>query len=196
MAGEYPYKHIVDRTLKIAFKPSEFWAETSQENVTASECFLRYLLVIQAIPAAATFLGLVLFGYSAGPLGSVSVPIGRALGAGITAYVQGLAAVGLAGWLASFLAPKFGGASSLDRGITLMTMAFLPAAAAGILMLVPSLSLLSGLVGLYSLYLAWVGIGPMMGIPDDRKVPYAVVLFLAAVLIVSLFTVMSRKAVW
>ncbi len=196
MAGDYPYKYIVDRTLKIALKPGEFWAETSQENTTAAECYLKYLLIVQAIPAVATFLGLVLFGYSAGPFGNIGVPFGNALGAGISAYIQGLVAAGLVGFLASALAPKFGGASSLDRGVTLVTMATLPMALAGILMLVPTVGLLSALVGIYCLYLLWVGIGPMMGIPDDRKVPYAVVLIVVTVIVMAVFTTITRKVVW
>jgi hypothetical protein len=62
---------------------------------------------------------------------------------------------------------------------------------AGIVNVLPQLSPLGFLAGLYSIYLFYLGMTPMMKTPDDQVIPYMVV---SAILVIVLMLVAGALA--
>ena len=51
---------LVSRVRGILFKPNEEWAKIKAEDLTITQLFLNYALILAAIPAVAQFLGRLL----------------------------------------------------------------------------------------------------------------------------------------
>ena len=66
------------------------------------------------------------------------------------------------GWLASVLAPTFGGQSNLVQGLKLAVFGGTPMMLAGVFNLLPALSIIGLLVALYSLYVMYLGLPVLM----------------------------------
>jgi hypothetical protein len=71
--------------------------------------------------------------------------------------------------------------------------AFFPTAwwIAGFFSLMPKLAILSIVGGLYSLWVLYTGLAPLMGVPSDRAVNYTAVVVLVAIVITILALVVG-----
>jgi hypothetical protein len=80
------------------------------------------------------------------------------------------------------LAPTFGAQRSFSNALKLTVYSYTPVWLAGLFLLVPGLSFLT-ILGLYGLYLLWLGLPPLMAAPFDKSVPYAVTAVICAVVL-------------
>jgi hypothetical protein len=78
------------------------------------------------------------------------------------------------------LAPTFDADKTTRNALKLTVYSYTPVWLAGIFLLVPGLSFLS-ILGLYGFYLLWVGLPVLMRAPQDKSLPYALVVVLIAV---------------
>ena len=78
------------------------------------------------------------------------------------------------------LAPIFGGKKNFGNAVKLSVYSHTPLWLAGIFLLVPGLNFLL-MLGLYGIYLLWVGL-PMMGVPTYRALGYAVIVTICALI--------------
>jgi hypothetical protein len=160
---------LVERANAIMLRPREEWRVIEREPVRPSE-LLIYVAVLAAIPEIANFIGQSLIGgYK---------PIVPSLLRAIIAYVVTLAMVYIIAGIIDLLAPKFGGKKNFGNAVKLSVYSHTPLWLAGIFLLVPGLNFLL-ILGLYGLYLLWVGL-PLMGIPRYRAWRYAVIVTVCA----------------
>ena len=68
------------------------------------------------------------------------------------------------------------------NALKLTAYSYTPAWLAGIFLLVPGLSFLM-ILGLYGLYLMWLGLPPLMQAPREKALPYAAAVIVIAVVI-------------
>ena len=100
-------------------------------------------------------------------------------------YVAGLL---LTAFVVDALAPSFGSEKNFGRSLQLVAYGATPALVAGLFQILPLLSAIVGLAGaIYSLYLWYIGLGPIKNTPEDKKIVYLIVTF--AVLLVVYFVV-------
>jgi Yip1 domain len=166
---------IVERVKTITLSPATAWSVIEAEQHTPQSLFVPYMLILAAIPAAATFIGMSLVGI--GGFGfSMRLPILSGLAMMISGYVFSLAIVFGMGWLVSILAPNFGGQSNLMQGLKLVVFGGTPMFLAGILSILPALGMLSLLAAFYSLYVMYLGLPVLMKNPKEKTIPYMVVL--------------------
>jgi hypothetical protein len=85
--------------------------------------------------------------------------------------------------LIDVLAPSFGAQKNFPNALKLSVYSHTPAWLAGIFLIVPGLGFLRSL-GLYGLYLLWLGLPPLMRAPRDKALLYAGAVVLCAVLLV------------
>lgn len=179
---------IVARAKAITINPAATWPVIDAEKHDAKSLFVPYLLILAAIPAVASFIGLSLVGM--GGFGfSFRVPIASGLAMMVTTYILSLVMTFGIGWLASVLAPTFGGQSNLVQGLKLAVFGSTPMMLAGVFNILPALSIVGLLVALYSLYVMYLGLPVLMKNPNEKTIPYMVVLFIAS--IVSAVVLMS-----
>ena len=71
-------------------------------------------------------------------------------------------------------APRFGGRKNFGNALKLSVYSHTPLWLAGIFLLIPGLNFLL-ILGVYGLYLFWIGLPLLMQVPDDKALPYAAV---------------------
>jgi hypothetical protein len=80
------------------------------------------------------------------------------------------------------LAPTFSGTPSQIQALKVATYSYTASWVAGIFLLVPALSFLS-ILGVYSLYLLYLGLPVLMKSPADKALNYTVVVIIAAIVL-------------
>jgi len=141
--------------------PQAEWPAVANESSDALA--IRYVAILALIPALARLVGgWLIGGYT---------PFFAALVGAVTGYVLSLVAVFVVALVVDLLAPKFGGQRNYSNALRLTAYSFTPVWLAGIFLLVPGASFLV-LLGVYGLYLMWIGMPVLMQSPKDRTVPY------------------------
>jgi len=169
---------LIDRAKGIILKPVEEWPKIAAETDSQSEILKNYVLPLAAIGPVASLIGGQIFGYGA-LFVSYRPSIVSSLVTALLSFVLTIVGVFVLAAIADWLAPKFEGQSNKANAFKLVAYGGTAAWLAGIFSLVPMLAVF-GLLGLYSLYLFYTGVGPMMAVPEAKRIAYTVVTFLAA----------------
>jgi hypothetical protein len=172
---------LVQRVQGVLLRPKDEWLKIKNESTTVSELFTSYAVILAAIPAAAQFIGRLLFRLEV-PFARVPAwTAGRALSHAVLSYVFSLAIVYAFAVILDALAPNFSSARNLTNAMKLAVYGMTPVWVAGILYIIPGLGLLATLAGLYGLYVLYEGFqAPMMETPKDRVLGFLVVSAIAA----------------
>ncbi len=183
--------NLVARVKAILLTPKTEWAVIDGEPATVASLYSGYVVPLAAIPAVAGFIGMSILGF--GVFGStIRVPILAGLTSAVVQYVGALVGVYLLGLIANELAPNFGGQKNPIQALKVAAYASTASWVAGIFMMVPGLRML-GILGVYSLYLLFLGLPALMKAPEDKAVSYtAVVIIAAVVLFVVVGSISSR----
>ena len=183
--------NLVARVKAILLSPKTEWAVIDGEPATVASLYTGYIIPLAAIPAIAGFIGMSIFGF--GIFGStIRVPIMTGLTSAVVQYVGALAGVYLLGLIADALAPNFGGQKNPIQAFKVAAYASTASWVSGIFLMVPGLRML-GILGVYSLYLLFLGLPVLMKAPEDKAVGYtAVVIIAAVVLFVVVGSISSR----
>jgi hypothetical protein len=174
MTGPSPVagqRSLIDRVKGILLQPKAEWTLIETEPATVGSLYTRYVLLLAAIPAIAVAIGLARFA------------AGWAIRLATTQYVAGLVSVYVLALIIDALAPQFGGQKSQIQALKVAAYSSTAAWVAGVFYLIPALSVLALLGGLYSLYLLFVGLPLLMKAPADRATGYTVVTIACAIII-------------
>jgi hypothetical protein len=174
--------NVVERAKKLVLEPQHEWQAIDAESHGVQELFTGYVMILAAIPAVASFIGLSIVGI--GPFGSTyRVPLGAGVAHLIAVYLLSLGAVYLLALVFEGLAPKFDG--KRDFGQALKVAAYFPTPAwlAGVFNVIPALWIIGFFLSLYSLYLLFLALPKFMSIPESKAIPYVVVVFMALLII-------------
>jgi hypothetical protein len=133
------------------------------------------------VPAISLIVGSAIWGRGT-LFGRIKIPWVSAAQSGVMTYVLWLVGIFVLATLISALAGTFDGTSNRVQGVKVAAYAAAPAMLAGVFALLPTAGWLR-LAGLYSLYLIYTGLPPVMKAPRDRAIGYAAVVGIAAVVI-------------
>ena len=173
--------NLVDRAKNILLKPKQEWAVISAEPQTVQGLYTGYVMILAAIPAVASFIGFSLIGVSTF-MGSYRWPITSGITHMILQYVLGLGWVYVLALIIDALAPNFGGEKNFIQALKVSAFSSTAMWLAGIFSIIPALAIL-GILGLYSLYLLYTGLPLLMKTPEDKAVPYTVVVIIIAIVL-------------
>jgi hypothetical protein len=181
--------NLVDRAKNLVMQPGREWSVIAAEAHTIQDLYTQYVMVLAAIPAVATFIGLSIVGFPGFRIG-----VGNGLAYAVLHYLLSLGMVYVLAVVIDALAPKFGGEKNLMQAFKVS--AFAPTAAwlAGIFNILPALSILS-LLGLYSLYLLYAGLAPLMKTPEDKSIPYTVVVIIVTIVLYVIVAAIASLAI-
>ena len=171
---------LVDRVKNILLKPQAEWEVIDREPSTIGGIYAGYVAILAAIPALFGFLGGQLFGFGAFGI-TWKPPIVTALITAIVTYALSLAMVYVLALIIEFLAPNFGGQKNRLQAFKVAAYSYTPGWVAGVLLILPALSLLAALAGLYGLFLLWLGLPRLMKTPKEQTLPYAALTIVAAI---------------
>lgn len=172
--------NLVERAKNILLSPKTEWPVIEGEASTIKSIYLEYLVVLAAIPAVCSFIGMTLVGYSVMGM-SIKIPFVTGLANLIVSYALSLVLIFLVGLIADALASGFGGQKNPLAAFKLAAYSFTAALLGGIFSLLPALSILGVLAGLYGIYVLYLGVTPLMKVPQDKAIGYTAVLVICAI---------------
>jgi hypothetical protein len=172
---------LAARVKNILRRPTAEWQVIEAEPTTMRGLYLGYVAPLAAIWPVCGIVGGLVFGLSWGGLTFRPEPLSAILGAGLQFMLQLLIVYAMA-LAIDTLAPSFGGTP--NRMQALKTAAYGATAfwLGGVFALVPIVAFLS-VVGLYSIYLFYRGVGPMMKVAPDRVGSFAAVVVGVAIVL-------------
>ena len=166
---------IVDRVKNILLTPKTEWPVIATETTSTSGLMLGYVAPLAAIPAICGFVGgMLLFGM----LGMSSM-IG--LMAAVLGYLMSFVGVFVIAFIINLLAPTFGGEKNQANAMKVAVYSFTAAWIVGVFSLIPIIGVLGSLLGLYSVYLMYVGLPVLMKAPVEKSIGYTAVVFVVAI---------------
>ncbi len=183
------------RAQRLLFQPTQEWATIAGEFTSAGPIYTRYLVPMALIGPLAATVGTIVFGIrsSLASLGeSYPMSIGDAATSGVLEYGLNLLAVYVLALVVDTLAPTFGAQRNRVQALKLAAYGATPYWLGGVLALFPKLTPIGTLLGLYSIWLFKVGLGPVMKVPRDKNAAYTVLVTISSVIIVLLVGALTR----
>lgn len=156
--------------------PHQEWEKVNSEIKDHGHDYIWHLLVLSAIPGVASLVGATQVGWSLTGLDPVKLTFASALVMSGLSYVSIVGAIVVMGLMAYWMGVTFGSAASRQRCIIFAAYVGTPLYLCGLLALYPSLVLtLCGIVaGIgYAVYLLFIGMPHVMGIPFERGFVFA-----------------------
>lgn len=164
------------RIINLLTNPHDEWKAIAVEATDITSLYREYIGLLAIIPALCTFLGLCVVGVRVPFLGlTVRTPVAEGMIHFIVWYICSLASVYLSAVIIEKLAPSFQSRGDTLQAVKLVGFAATPVWLAGVFSLVPSLSMLSLIAGLYAIYLFYVGVRVVMQTPTEKVLAYMVV---------------------
>jgi len=161
--------NLVERAKNIITSPKTEWDVVANEEPNTQQIIVGYVFPLALVPTIAIIIGWGLIGV----LGSTSFDFGIAMG--LVILLNALISVFVAAFVIDALAPSFGSQKNLGKAVQLIAYSLTPVWVGGIFNILPSLSWLGTLFGLYGLYLLFIGVVPLMKTPEEKKIGYIIV---------------------
>ena len=174
--------NLVERVKGILLKPKNEWPKIKSESHTVAGLFTGYILILAAIPAVAGFLGYAIFGMPFG-LETYTLPIGTSLMWAVVTYIMSLISVYLIAFIIDILAPTFGSSKDFVASLKVVAFSYTASWVGGIFYLIPTLSLIAVLAGIYSLILLYMGLQVVKSVPKDKMVVYFIAIIVVAIIV-------------
>ena len=178
---------IISKVKNILLNPKTEWEVISEKNDTHLKVLTAYLIPLALIPAIAGFIGYGIFGFNLMGIHTSFANFG--IRHALTSFIATLGGAYLSALIIAFLADKFESVKNFDKAFSLVAYSYTPMCVAGILLLIPSLSLVATLGGLYGLYLLYLGLSPVMKTPEEKKNTYFIVSLLCVVVVSAIVSV-------
>jgi hypothetical protein len=184
--------NLVQRVKGILLSPQTEWQVIDAEPTTPAELYRSYIAPLAAIGPIAQIIGYSVFGITVPFVGTYRVPIGSAITSALVAYILTLAGTYVLALIIDGLAPTFSGQRSQIQALKVAAYSSTASWLAGIFALIPGLRLLA-ILGLYSLYLLYVGLPIVMKSPREKAMGYTLVVILAAIVLFMIIGVIASR---
>ena len=175
---------IINRVKNMLVSPKTEWSVIDEENAPHMKVCTTYVVLLALIPAVAAFIGYGLFGRGAF--------VGLGFRYAVIQYITMVGGIYLAAFVINILAENFGSKKDFDKAFSLVAYAYTPTLVSGIFYIFLPLGFLTFLASIYSLYLLYIGLTPMMKTSDEKRTTYFIVSLLvmagAFVLLSSILT--------
>lgn len=145
---------------------------------------MKLALPAAIIAAVCNMIGMVVFGISLGPMGTIRPGFGYALSVALQSIVFGVVGPFVYAFVAQKVSSFCDGSSDFSRAYSWGLHATLVGVVGGIAMLYPPIGTIVGFFcGIYSLYVAYVGIGEMLNVPEAKRIPFFVGVLIGCVVV-------------
>jgi hypothetical protein len=175
--------NLQTRARNMVMNPAAEWPVVASESTTVQDLLLGYAAPLSAIGAICRFIGFSfvgVFGYRIG--------IFSGLSSAIVSWVLGLVACFVAALVIEQLAPQFHSRGNRVQALKLVVFSFTPIWLAGVLSLIPSLSVLTIIAALYAIYVFYLGVPKLMATPESQVIPYMAV---SAIVIIVIYVIIG-----
>jgi hypothetical protein len=179
---------IVQRAKNIIVKPTDEWNVIASESATISGLFTGYAMPLALIPLVATILFTGLLGISAADmmgLGSgMPLDLMTIAGMAVVGFILSLVTLYIMGTVVKLVSPSFNGTSDKVQAMKLMTYAGTPTGVVALVSWIPFLGALLRFAAIvYVVYLIYLGLHPVLGVPKEKIAGFTVVIVLVYVVL-------------
>ena len=173
--------NVIDRAKNIIIQPDKEWNVIESEKPDTRQILTGYVLILAGAAAVAAFIGFAIVGFN------VMGVAYRGMEWGLYQFLVVLAGAFLSVFVTAFvvdtLAPSFNAEKNLDRSIQLVAYSFTPVWVGGLLAIIPAISFIGTLFGLYCLYLMYTGLPKIKKVPAEKHTGYFVVTLIVTILV-------------
>ena len=174
--------NLVNRVRNILLSPAAEWPVIEREQDTVASIYMKYVLILAAIPAVAGFIGMSVFG-----IGGFGVRFRMPFVAGLVqmvlSYGMSLAMFYVLALIVDALAPTFGGQKNPVQAFKVVAYSMTAAMVAGIFSILPALAILGLLGALWSIWLLYNGLPVLMKAPKDKAIGYTAVVVICGIVV-------------
>lgn len=183
---------LVDRAKNMILTPKTEWLVVDAETPDPPKILTGYVIPLVLLGAAAAFIGYGLIGFSM--LGVKIAGINWGIYYAVNQIIMGIASVYITAFVVDALAPSFGSEKNFGKSFQLVAYGATPSLLAGIFAILPMLASIAGLAAvIYTVYIWYIGIGPLKRTPEDKRVVYLVIIFIVLIVVYAIIgVVMSR----
>jgi hypothetical protein len=180
---------IVQRAKNIIMKPSDEWNVIASEPATIGGLFTGYATPLALIPMVSTILFNGLLGISAADMmgfgSGMPLDLMAIAGMAILSFIVSLVSLFVMGTLVKLVSPSFNGTSDKVQAMKLMTYASTPSWVVALVSWIPFLGAVLGFAAtVYVVYLIYLGLNPVLGVPKEKIAGFTVVIVLIYVVLV------------
>jgi hypothetical protein len=163
---------MIQHTFGLLTRPSAQWRTIADLPEDSFRTLLLYPCFLAILPAVAWYYGTSRVGWTVGDQGeTIKLTVESARQITILFYLAMLASVVVIGYFVHWMSDTYGANSSLTKGIVIVGLTSTPLFIAGLVGFYPLLwiDLLIGVAAVsWSVYLLYLGIPIVMGIPEER----------------------------
>ena len=171
--------NIVERVKNILLSPATEWDKIAVETTTPKELMITYVLPLAALSAVMQFVKLSVFG-----VGFITFGIGIGLAMAVFHFIMAFIAVFVIAFITDALAPGFGGTKDMNQAVKLTAYTFTASWIGSVFGVIPWVGwLLALVIGLYGLYILYLGLPKLMKNPQDKTIVYEIVLIIVAIVV-------------
>jgi hypothetical protein len=168
--------NLIERAKNILTNPKKEWLIIETETADPKSLLVNYVLPMVIISSLGNLMTGMLW---AGTFGFQYYLISA-----VIALVSAVIAFLISSYVIDLLAPTFNSEKNINRSAQLVAYSNTAVWIAGFLSFIPVLGLLVIFAGaVYSIYLMYLGIGPLKKTPEDKKVVYMIIAFLVILVI-------------
>lgn len=165
---------LIDRAKNILLNPKAEWDAIAKEPATVGGLFTGYACILALIPAIAGILFMGVLGIGLSGMGGAS---GMMAGLGLSywattavvGYIVGLGLLWLVALIVKAVSPSFNGTSDMVQATKLMVYAATPTWVVGLVSWVPVLGWVLSIAAMaYAVYLIYLGVRPVLEVPQEK----------------------------
>jgi hypothetical protein len=182
--------NLIDRVKNILTTPKTEWEVINGESATLSSLLTSYVVPLALIPTVAGLISN--FFWARWVLGTQYILINA-----VITFVGAIIVFVAATYAVDLLATNFKSEKNMGKSAQLVaysSTAYWVASIVGIIPLLGWLVVLAGAV--YSIYLLYLGIGPLKKTPEDQKVVYIIVVIVVMIVIQVIIGAISAALVF
>jgi len=163
---------MIQHTFGLLVRPSAQWRTVAELPESSFRTLILYPCLLAILPAVAWYYGTSRVGWSIGDQGeAVRLTVESARQISVLFYLAMLGAVAVIGYFVHWMSDTYGAASTITKGIVIAGLTSTPLFISGLVGFYPVLwiDLLIGVAAVsWSVYLLYLGIPIVMGIPEER----------------------------
>jgi hypothetical protein len=179
--------NLVDRVKGILISPKTEWQSIAAESTSVGKLFTSYAMILAAIPLIAGIVGMMLFAPSYGGV-SLRPAMSFIIALAVVGYLISMGVVLIMGFIIDALSPSFGGVKDRVQATKIAVYATTPVWVVGILSIFPPLGPLIWLAYLWVIFLIYMGLGPVLKVPDDKSIVFTLVIVVAYIVLMVVLT--------
>ncbi|MDQ3683377.1 MAG: YIP1 family protein [Bacteroidota bacterium] len=173
--------NLIDRVKNIITKPNTEWDVIDAEQTDANKIITGYVLPLAGAAALAAFIGYAFIGVNY--FGFRVTGVNWGLYYALNVLISAILSVFICSFIVDALAPSFGSEKNYIKSLKLVAYSFTPAWIGGLLAIFPPIAIVGALLGIYGLYLMYIGIPKLKKTPADKHVGYFVVILIVTILV-------------